>query len=142
MTVAGGWKAWVLTLDANWTTGDIVSKNSGQVGDKPIQSLTFAPRFGTLISSGRLGTGAIWVGGMCLVATSEIKDHVDLTGHPVLANLVGSDSLSYSVHVKPKEKWNVLIGGNWEINKRWSITAEVGGILDRFHAIGAVMWRF
>jgi len=44
--------------------------------------------------------------------------------------------------VKPKEKWNVLIGGNWEITKRWSPTAEVGGILDRFHAIGAVMWRF
>jgi hypothetical protein len=44
--------------------------------------------------------------------------------------------------VEPKDNWNLLIGGNWEINKRWSLTAEVGGVLDRFHAIGAVMWRF
>ena len=142
MTVAGGWKAWFLTLDANWTTGDIVSKDKGQVGDKPIRSLTFAPRFGTLFSSGRLGTGSLWVGGMYLLATSEIRGQVDLSQNPLLSNLIGKDSLGYSVRVEPKDHWNVLIGGNWEINKRWSITAEVGGILDRFHAIGAVLFRF
>jgi hypothetical protein len=142
MTVAGGWKSWFLTLDANWTTGDIVSKERGQVGDKPISSFTLAPRFGTLMSSGRFGTGSLWIGGMYLLATSEIHDKVDLSGNPVLANLVGRESLSYSVHVKPKENWNLLIGGNWEITKRWSITSEVGGIMDRFHVIGAVMWRF
>src|SRR6185436_13122512 len=74
MTLAGGWKAWFLTLDANWTTGDLVSKEKGQIGDKPIKSLTFAPRFGMLMSSGRLGTGSLWVGGMFLLATSEIHD--------------------------------------------------------------------
>jgi hypothetical protein len=142
LTVAGGWKAWFLTLDANWTTGPIVSKDNGQVGDKPIQTFTMAPRFGTLLSSGRLGTGSIWVGGMYLLATSEIRDKVDLSQNPLLSNLIGQDSLSYSVRVKPKDNWNVLIGGNWQINKRWSLTAEIGGILDRFHAIGAVMWRF
>jgi hypothetical protein len=79
---------------------------------------------------------------MYLLATSEIRDKVDLSQNPLLANLIGQDSLSYSVRVKPKDNWNVLIGGNWQINKRWSLTAEIGGILDRFHAIGAVMWRF
>ena len=142
MTVAGGWKALFLTLDANWTSGDIVSKEGGQVGDKPIQSLTVAPRFGILLSSGKLGTGSIWIGGMYLLATSEIRGKVDLSDDPVLAALVGSDTLTYSVRVEPKDNWNLLIGGNWEINKRWSLTAEVGGVLDRFHAIGAVMWRF
>jgi len=142
LTVAGGWKAWFLTLDANYTTGDIVSRERGKVGDKPIQSFTFAPRAGTLLSSGRFGTGSIWVGGMYLLATSEIRDQVDLSGHPRLVDLLGKDSLSYSVRVEPKENWNLLIGGNWEISKRWSITAEVGGVMDRFHTIGAVMWRF
>ena len=142
MTLAGGWKAFFLTLDANWTTGDIVSKEGGQVGDKPIQSLTVAPRLGVLFSSGKLGTGSIWIGGMYLLATSEIRGRVDLSNDPLLAALVGSDTLTYSVRVEPKDNWNLLIGGNWEINKRWSLTAEVGGVLDRFHAIGAVMWRF
>jgi hypothetical protein len=142
MTVAGGWKAFFMTLDANWTTGEIQSKENGQVGDKPIQTITFAPRLGMLMSSGRFGSGALWVGGMYLIATSEIHDHLDLSQNPRLANLIGKDSLNYSVRVEPKENWNLLIGGNWEINKRWSITAEVGGIQDRFHTIGAVMWRF
>jgi hypothetical protein len=142
MTVAGGWKALFLTLDANWTTGAIISKEGGQVGDKPIQTITCAPRLGVLMSSGRLGTGSIWVGGMYLVATSEIQGRVDLSQHPELVSLIGRDSLSYSVRVEPKEHWNLLLGGNWQFNKRWSLTAEVGGVLDRFQAIGAVMWRF
>jgi hypothetical protein len=142
MTVAGGWKSFFLTLDANWTSGPIVSTEKGQVGDEPIQSLTFAPRFGILMSSGHLGTGSLWIGGMCLIATSEIHDKVDLSPHPLLARLVDMNSLSYSVQVKPKDKWNLLIGGNWELNKRWSLTGEVGGVLDRFHTIGGVMFRF
>ena len=66
----------------------------------------------------------------------------DLRDHPRLANLIGQNELSFSVHVEPKDQWNLLIGGNWEINKRWSLTAEVGGVMDRFHTIGALMWRF
>ncbi len=142
LTVAGGWKSMFLTLDANWTTGPIVSTEKGQVGDDPIRSFTFAPRFGILMSSGRFGTGSVWVGSMCLIASSEIHDRIDLSQRPLLANLIGQDSINYSVQVKPKDKWNLLIGGNWEITKRWSLTAEVGGVMDRFHTIGGVMWRF
>ena len=67
---------------------------------------------------------------------------MDLSQRPFLAHLIGKDSLDFSVHVEPKDHWNLLIGGNWEISKRWSLTAEVGGILDRFDVISAVMWRF
>ena len=143
LTAAGGYKALFLTLDANYTTGDIVSKKRGQVGDEPIKSITFAPRLGTLISSGgKLGTGSIWIGGMFLAATSEIHGTIDLSEHPLLARLAGTDFPTYSVRVEPEEHWNVLIGGNWEFNKRWSVTAEVGGIMDRCHVITAVVWRF
>jgi len=142
LTLAGGWKAYFATLDANYTTGPIVSKAKGQIGDDPIESFTLSPRVGMLFSSGRLGIGSLWVGGMCLIATSKIHDKIDLTGHPRLTNLIGEDELRFSIDVKPKEKWNLLIGGNWEIDKRWSLTAELGGVMDRFHTIGAVMWRF
>ena len=143
LTLAGGYKAFFLTLDANYTTGPIVSTKKGQIGDKPIESFTFAPRLGMLISSGgKLGTGSIWVGGMCLKATSEIRDSIDVSNRPLLSNLLGRDALNFSIHVQPKDKWNLVVGGNWEFNKRWSATAEVGGVLDRFHVITAVMWRF
>ena len=143
LTLAGGYKAFFLTLDANYTTGPIVSANKGQIGDKPIESFTFAPRLGMLISEGgRLGTGSIWIGGMCLKATSEIRDSIDVSNRPLLAHLIGRDALNFSIHVEPKDQWNLLIGGNWEFNKRWSMTAEVGGVFDRFHVITAVMYRF
>ena len=143
LTVAGGYKAFFLTIDANYTTGPIVSTKKGQIGDKPIESFTIAPRLGMLISNGgKLGTGSIWVGGMCLKATSEIRDSINLTNRPVLSNLLDRDALNFSIHVQPKDKWNLVLGGNWEFNKRWSATAEVGGILDRFDVISAVMWRF
>jgi len=143
MTLAGGYKAFFLTLDANYTTGPIVSTKKGMIGDKPIESFTFAPRLGMLLSSGgKKGVGAIWVGGMCLKATSEIKDSIDLRDHPLLANLVNRDELDFSIHVQPKDAWNLVAGGNWQINKRWSALAEVGGVMDRYQAIAAVMWRF
>jgi len=143
LTLAGGYKAFFLTLDANYTTGDIVSTKKGKIGDDPIESLTFAPRLGVLISrGGRLGTGSIWVGGMCLKATSKISDSIDLRNKPLLSRLVGRDELNFSIHVEPKDQWNLVIGGNWEFNKRWSMTAELGGVYDRYHAITAVMWRF
>ena len=94
------------------------------------------------MSSGRFGTGSLWIGGMCLIVTSEIHDKIDLGHHPRLANLIGQNDVNFSVHVEPKDQWNLLIGGNWEINKRWSLTAEVWGVMDRFHTIGALMWRF
>lgn len=143
LTLAGGYKAFFLTLDANYTSGPIVSTKKGQIGDEPIESLTFAPRLGMLISEGgRLGTGSVWVGGMCLIATSDIRDSIDLSNRPLLARLIGREELDFSIHVKPKDQWNLCIGGNWQFNKRWSVTAELGGVADRYHAITAVMWRF
>jgi hypothetical protein len=142
MTVAGGWKAYFAMVDANWTTGPLVTSDGGQISDKPIQSFTITPRLGVLFSSGKLGTGSLWIGGMYLLSTSEIHDTISLAGTPVLARLAGTDTLNFSARVKPRDPWNVLLGGNWEINKHWCITAEVGGILNRFQAIGSVMFRF
>ena len=85
---------------------------------------------------------ALWIGAMYITATSEIHDVIDLRQHPVLAALVGSDSLNVSARVSPKDNWNYLLGGNWQPDKRWSLTAEAGGLADRFQFIGSVMWRF
>ena len=141
-TLAAGYKAYFATLDANWTTGDLVSSDGGRIGDEPIQSVTVTPRVGILISEGHAGTGALYVGAMYLVATSEIRTVVDLRQHPGLAQLVGTDSLNIVARVEPRNNWNYLIGGNWQPDKRWSITAEIGGLADRTQFIASVMYRF
>lgn len=141
-TLAGGYKAYFLTLDSNYTTGAIQTKK-GQLGDRALYSLTFTPRFGTNFSSGFFGQGALWIGGMYMDFAQEVRGTVDLADRgPVLPIIVGQDDISYRVRIKAKNPWNLLIGGNWQINKRWSLTAEVGGVLDRLHALGALMFRF
>jgi hypothetical protein len=142
LTLAGGWKAYFLTLDANFTIGDAYSAEGGRIGEDPLTSFTITPRAGVIFSSGRLGTGALWIGGMNLNAEAVIHGPIDLSGNPGLAVLVGGNTLEYSVKIRPQDKWNLLIGGNWQMNRRWSITAEVGGILDRFQVISSVMLRF
>jgi hypothetical protein len=141
-TLAAGYKAWFATVDANWTTGSLVSSDGGQISDEPIQSITATPRTGLLFNTEKGGVGALWIGAMYITATSEIHDVIDLRQHPVLVELVGRDSLNVSARVSPRDKWNYLLGGNWQPDKRWSLTAEAGGLADRFQFIGSVMWRF
>ena len=51
-TLAGGYKAYFLTLDANYTTGAVQTDN-GQIGNHEIYSITFTPRAGAIFSAGR-----------------------------------------------------------------------------------------
>jgi hypothetical protein len=141
-TAAGGWKAYFLTLDANYTSGAIQSEK-GQIGERALGSITFAPRIGSTFSSGHFGIGALWIGGMFIDTTDQIQDTVDLAAiDPSLPPIVGQRELSYSLNVTPKNPWNLLLGGSWQIDQRWSLTVELGGVLDRFQAIGNVMFRF
>jgi hypothetical protein len=86
--------------------------------------------------------GTVSVGAMYILATSEIREVIELRQHPVLAALAGSDSLDVTLRVSPRDQWNYVLGGNWQPDKRWSLTAEVGGLADRVQFIGSVMWRF
>jgi hypothetical protein len=141
-TLAGGYKAYFLTLDANYTTGAIQAEK-GQVGDRNLYSITFTPRAGAVFSSGELGTGSLWVGGMYMDFAQQVQGSVSLArGDPRLPDLAGRDDVSYSVRIRAKDPWNVLLGGSWELSKRWSIALELGGVLDRFQATGAAMFRF
>ncbi len=139
-TLAGGYKAYFVTLDANYTTGAIQAEK-GQVGDRDLYSLTFTPRAGAIFSSGELGTGSLWIGGMYMDFAQEVRGSVGLAGADV-PNGVDRDDITYSVRIKAKDPWNLLLGGAWDLSKRWSIIFEVGGVLDRFQATGSAMFRF
>jgi hypothetical protein len=130
-TLAAGYRAFFLTLDGNYTTG-AVQTDEGQIGNHEIYSITFTPRLGAIFSSGAWGEGSAWVGGMYMDFEQEVRDSLSARDQDV----------DYSVRIKAKEPWNLLLGGNWQLNKRWSIALELGGVMDRFQATGAAMFRF
>ena len=85
----------------------------------------------------------MWIGGMYMDFAQEVRDSVHLADiNPRLPILVGQDDITYSVRIKAKDPWNLLLGGNWQLNKRWSLAVELGGVLDRFQATAAAMFRF
>jgi len=141
-TLAGGYQAFFLTLDANYTSGAIQS-DKGQIGSRNLFSITFTPRAGANFSAGVLGEGAVWIGGMYMDFAQEIRDSIHLADrNPALPIIVGQDDIDYTVRIRAKDPWNLLLGGNWQVNKRWSIALELGGVLDRFQATGSAMFRF
>ena len=130
-TLAFGYKSFFATVDSNYTTG-AVQADKGQIGNHDLFSVTFTPRVGALFSTGEWGQGSVWVGAMWMNFKQEITD----------SKVVGNTQVDYSVRIEAKDPWNVLLGGNWQLNKRWSIAVEVGGILDRFQTTGAALFRF
>ena len=113
------------------------------IGDRDLYSITFTPRAGANFSTGVLGEGVVWIGGMYMDFAQEIRDSLRLADiNPRLPILVGQDELNFSVRIKAKNPWNLLLGGSWQLNKRWSIALELGGVLDRFQVTTAAMFRF
>lgn len=54
----------------------------------------------------------------------------------------GSGSVEYSLLKEPKRKWNLIIGGQYQLNKSWQIRAEGGIIGNRKSFLLSVNYRF
>ncbi len=54
----------------------------------------------------------------------------------------GSSSIQYSLDKTPKDKWNFLIGTQFQINRSWMIRAEYGFLGSRTQFIGGLQYRF
>jgi hypothetical protein len=52
-----------------------------------------------------------------------------------------SVEIDFELDVKNEEPWNFLFGTQWEITKRWNVTAE-GGIGDRRQILTGLSFRF
>jgi hypothetical protein len=54
----------------------------------------------------------------------------------------GESSVQYSLSKTQKEKWNFLIGGQYQINRSWMIRAEYGFLGARQQLIAGLQYRF
>lgn len=124
LDVAGGYESLFFLLDTNfgWTRVD--------VSDVPITTFAFSPKAGILLEDKELfGRGTIWLGAMYLNFNMTVNGSIatdDIS--PGLGDILGADSLDYSAKISPVGKWNMLIGGSWEITPHWLFLMEVGFI--------------
>ena len=134
MNLAMGWEQFFVTIPIAyaWTEVDII--------DTTVTALNITPRIGMTGDMGDRGTVAVFVGATYLSA------EVDLEGSIVFDTPGGPDGdtteLTFRINQRNKDRWNYLVGFNWEMNRTWSVTFELGAGGSRQNVIGGLTYRF
>jgi hypothetical protein len=108
-TIAGGYKDFFGMIDMNWTTADL------DISLTDAKATVISSRIGW---NGKLGgfTGVLWVG----VMYQDISQTLDLPLD------IGDDTLLVTIDQSTQEAYNYVIGGQWDVNRSFSILAEIG----------------
>ena len=108
-TIAGGYKDFFGMIDFNWTTSDL------DISLTDAKATVISSRIGW---NGKIGgfAGVLWVG----VMYQDISQTLDLPLD------IGEDTLLVGIEQSTQEAYNYVIGGNWDINRSFSILAEIG----------------
>ena len=127
--LAGGWNNWFVTVPFSVTYAGMNGTDTDGL------AITVTPRFGRVINLGGAGNLALFAGGNYLSADLTVAGTVSDPGN----NFV----IDYTVDQKNADEWNLLLGGNWDINKRWSRHAEYNGFVGSREAfISSITLRF
>jgi hypothetical protein len=108
-TIAGGYKDFFGMIDYNRTKADL------DISVTDAKATVISARIGW---NGTIGgfSGVLWVGAMY----QDISQTLDLLLD------VGNDNLLVSIEQSTQEACNYVIGGQWDINRSFSVLAEIG----------------
>jgi hypothetical protein len=128
--MAAGWKGFFFTLPVSFSWVDM---DTTDVEGGPI--ISASPRAGYLLKMGNYGNLGLFVGASYLDS--------DLTAHGSLAVPETDVTIDYTVDQSNTDKWNGVVGANWDITRRWSLMVEYNGFFgSRDSIFAAVGWRF
>jgi lipid-binding SYLF domain-containing protein len=129
MMFAGGWQDYFVTIPFNFTYADMDTTETDGI------AYTVTPRVGRSFELGQAGTVSAYIGGNYLKAELDVTGSVDVPGVDL--------SIDYNIQQKNADRWNALIGANWDISRRWSWSAEYNGFTGSREAfITSVNYRF
>jgi len=108
-TIAGGYKDFFGMIDYNRTRADL------DISVTDARATVISSRIGW---NGKIGgfTGVLWVGAMY----QDVAQALDLPLD------IGDSVLDVSIDQSTQAPWNYLVGGQWDINRSFSLLAEFG----------------
>ena len=128
-TLAAGWKGWFVAIPMNLTYADMQGSQTDGF------SYTITPRFGKVLNLGRNGNLSLFAGGNYLNSDLTIDGYAETPD--------GLLRFDYIIDQENKDKWNVLLGLNWDINRRLSWSVEYDGFIgSRDAIISSISWKF
>ena len=135
--LAGGWRNFIIAVPANyvWSWVSILQQT--------VTAVTVSPRVGYRFNFGRFGVLTAYTGATYLKADIDVElsmkfDTTD-SGVPELGD---ETELDVTVFQGNKDRWNMLVGGNWEIRKWVSLHCEGGFLGSRTNVAGSLTFRF
>lgn len=135
--LAMGWGNYFVTLPISYAWSDV------DILDEIVEAINISPRAGylwDLQDHGKLAlyTGATWLKADVDLAGSVAFDIPD-NGVPGLDDMVVID---YVIRQRNKDRWNYLVGFNWDASRSWSLQAELGFGGSRSNFIGSLTYRW
>ena len=137
MNLAMGWDDYFVTLPIShaWTDVNILNET--------VTALNISPRFGYLHELERGGKLAIYTGATWLKAEVDISGTVVLdTSDSDVVELGDAVALDFVVSQRNRDRWNYVLGFNWDLSDTWSMQAEVGFGGSRDNLIVSGMYRW
>lgn len=137
MNLAMGWSDYFVTLPISyaWTDVDIINET--------VTAWNISPRIGYLHEFRNAGSIALYTG------ATWLKAEVDLSGTVVfdtpgsgIAEIGDQTTLDFVIRQSNRDRWNYLLGFNWELSRAWSLQAEVGFGGSRENAIVSGTYRW
>ena len=57
-------------------------------------------------------------------------------------NNISNATVQYSMDKRPKDKWNFIVGSQFQLNKHWMIRGEFGFLASRTQVTAGLQYRF
>ena len=134
-TLAGGWRNWFVAIPISFSWLDIDAINPGADKDTDGFAFTITPRGGRVFNLGNAGnlgvfTGANYLNSQFKITGREVAPELDLV-------------IDYTLDQENVDKWNIVLGANWDITKHWALSVEYNGFIGSREAfISSLSYRF
>jgi len=135
INLAMGWDRFFVTLPMTyvWSNVDLV--------DTTIEAVNISPRIGVTGDVGEMGVIAAFVGATYLSADVDLTGsfEFDTSGVPGLGD---TTTLDFRIRQRNKDRWNYVVGANWDVSSHWSVTIEAGVGGSRENLIAGFTYRW
>jgi len=133
--LAMGWDRFFVTLPVTYVVTDL------NILADDVKAFQASPRIGISADAGQWGTISTFFGVTYLNADIDVSGKITFETSDV-SGLSETTELDYFIHQENADKWNYLIGFNWDVTKSWSFHSEAGFGGSRESFIASTTYRF
>jgi hypothetical protein len=137
INLATGWDRFFVTIPVTYAWSNV------NIIDSTVEAFTASPRIGVIGDIGEKGKLSAYLGAMYLDVEVDLTGRVTFdTSDPDVPGIGDRTTVDFSITQRNKDKWNALLGFNWDVDSNWAVQAEAGFGGSRESFISSATYRF